>query len=276
MTEESVTVTQFTDPLCAWSWDAEPTIRALSEHYRGQLTVEFVMTELTSGHSEPAQSVDVTSHWRDAARYHSMPINADKWCEIPSPSSRPSSLAYKAAELQDGALARRYLRRLRAAAATERVDLEHQPTLCELATAVGLDGDRLSSDLGGNAAHTALQADLDRARSHAVTALPTYSLTGPSGTTWLYGNTSLESFEAAIADVSPPLDPVAPRPLGEFVDAYGSVTAQEVATVYDVSVSKAGQALKAMADDFRIRPVERGNGTFWYSPVDPLLLECRQ
>lgn len=263
MTEETVTLTQFTDPLCPWSWNAEPVVRGVCECYREQLTIDIIMGGLTGSSADSVCPLDIASHWQTAAENDCMPIDTGKWRETSPYSSYPASVAYKAAELQDEALANTYLRRLREAVATEQRDIEQQAVLVQIATEVGFDGDRFRRDLTSERPRSRFQGDLDRTQENGVTAFPTYQLAGPAGSTWIVGNQPAERFVQAIDTIAPDRQPLAPRPLGEFITYHNRVATREVASVYDITVPKANQALKSLVDEERARAIERSTGTFW-------------
>lgn len=261
--DSQITITQFTDPLCTWSWEAEPTLRWLQERYRGQVTLEFVLGGLTGEPTNAATSIELSSQWQRSARRSGMPIDLKGWQENSPNSSCLASIAYKAAEFQDETLADDYLRRMREAAATERKNIERREILVALAGDVGLDETRLASDLASDHARAAFKENVQRTRESPVTAFPTFRIDGEDDTAWVQGNQPVEKFERAFDHLATDLDPIHPRPIREFIDHYGRVATQEVAEVYEIDVPKAEQVLKAMADRDRTRPIDRGNGRLW-------------
>ncbi len=263
MTEEPLTITQFTDPLCAWSWNAETTLQLLREHYRNHISVVFVMGGLTDT-DDCDFSSNVASHWQTAASQYGMPINVEKWNSVPQHSSYLASVAYKAAQILDETLADCYLRRLREVIATEHRDIEQQTVLVHLATETGYDSDQFQSVLTSETAHEQLQQDLDRTQDHGVTAFPTYQISGPEKSIQIVGDRPAKDFMEAVTTVAPSLQATSLRPLKAFVEHYKRVTTREVAEVYDISVPKAEQALEALRDDGRIQRIEREPGAFWY------------
>lgn len=94
-----------------------------------------------------------------------MPVDAAVWRENPPQSSCPANVAYTTAEFQDAGLARRYLRRVRAAVSVERRAISRRPVLIELADEVGLDVDSFPADLASDRAG----AGFRRWSSHAAT-----------------------------------------------------------------------------------------------------------
>ena len=59
------------------------------------------------------QPSDVASHWEEVCMIHGIPLDGDIWLEDPLPSSYPPSIAFKAAQMQDGDLAILFLRRIK-------------------------------------------------------------------------------------------------------------------------------------------------------------------
>ncbi|MEF8774063.1 MAG: DsbA family protein [Halobacteriales archaeon] len=262
-----VRVTEFTDPYCTWCWGAEPVVRRLREVYRDQLRVEFVMggqVEDYDDFHDPGGDHDhpeeVAPHWVTAAHRHGMPVDASLWETDPPKSSYPACIAYEAATFQDGDLADRFLRRMREAGLARARNLERIEVLADLAGTVGLDVDLFRTDFASGRAREAFEADLRRVRQHGGASLPAFHVVVDGREELLRGYRPFVAFEKLFAEQAPDLVEHDPRPLAEFVAAYGSVAAQEVAEVYGISREEATSRLRELP---AVEAIDAGNGSLW-------------
>lgn len=263
MSGSTIQVTQFTDPLCAWSWLAEPTLRWLEERYRDQVSIEYVLGGMTGSSEQHTCAFNIADHWQMTPPLDSMPVNINRWLEDPPTHSLPACRAYKAAEFQDPALADQYLRRIREVVATEERNIEEPSFLATLANDVGLNGDRLRRDMTSDRAQAAFEADIKRAREQGVNNFPAFRLEGPAGTEWIYGNQPIEQFKQALAQVAPQSEPQRPRPVDDLIAAHDIVATNEVAAIYETDGARAEQLLKQLETDDKITGVIVGECRFW-------------
>ena len=179
----TLTVVEFTDPFCPWAWGSEPTFRRL-RHMLGadeRPAVEWrrVFGMLFDISDEPAPDPVAETAWyhhhlHEIAQHTGAPVPAV--LERVAATSRPASLAAKAAEIQGPAIAERVLRRLR-----EQLFLTGKPpdtprrvrqTISNIA---GLDVARLEADMVSDAVVEAL------ARDYAETFAPVPELADVGG-----------------------------------------------------------------------------------------------
>lgn len=266
----TATLTQFTDPFCTWSWGAEPLLRRVEETYGDQVELRFVMGGLIEDFetfydeaNDIAEPADVAPHWEEAAAKHGMPVDADVWLTDPPQSSYPANVAYEAATFQGIEPANRYLRRLRAAFAAERGNIEREDVLVELAGEVGLDVDRFRAALDSDRARAAFERDRALTRERGATVFPSFLVEGPEGERLLRGSQPFDELAGALEAVAPGLERQEPRPLAEFVRSRGRVAAQEVAEVYGLDRGAAREALRGLEDEGHVRAERRGSGHFW-------------
>jgi len=143
--DATVTVTQFTDPMCTWCWGSEPILRHLRTAYGDRLELRFVVGGLVEDFEtffDAANDItdpgDVASHWLEASERHEMPVDTAIFDADPAQSTYPASVAFAAVRQQDRALGRRYLRRLREAYATAVRNVNRRDEQVRLAESVGL------------------------------------------------------------------------------------------------------------------------------------------
>lgn len=266
----NISITEVTDPFCTWSWGAEPVLRRLEEQYRDQVELTYVMGGLVEdfdGFNDVSNGIrdpeDVASHWEVASERHGMPVDTDIWRENPPRSSYPSSIAYKAAEMQGTERAQSYLRRLREAIATERRDISRRYVLVELADEVGLDVDSFTEALSSGEAEAAFENDRQFVHQNRATAFPTFKIETDSDEIWLRGFQSFEALQEAVEQVAPGLETYDPRTIPEFVRQRGRVATQEVAEVYEMTPGRTIQALRSLDEEGILRAISVGNGYFW-------------
>src|SRR3954465_12318749 len=116
---EMIDVVYFTDPVCPWSWAAEPALRRVGAEFGDEVRIRYVMVGM-------AREVDAEHELRElleAIGQRGMPAAPRVWIDGPPRSSHPACLAVKAAAEQrlDGP----YLRRLRLRPVTPPARLHH-------------------------------------------------------------------------------------------------------------------------------------------------------
>ncbi|MDO0929538.1 DsbA family protein [Streptomyces sp. TG1A-8] len=164
----SVEVVEYTDPLCPWSWGAEPVLRGLRAALSGRVRWRRVYCVLFDEDDDPAPDPAAETAWY--SRYvkdisgHTHAPRAGRLSRVAA-SSWPSSLVAKAAELQGREVAERVLRRLR-----ETVFVLGEPAdtpALALSAAWGLPGldlERLAADAASAAVRDRVRADRAEAR----------------------------------------------------------------------------------------------------------------
>jgi predicted DsbA family dithiol-disulfide isomerase len=245
-----VEVTCITDPMCPWSWGAEPAVRRLQAEFGDEVRFTYVMGGLAREFRRP---VETLAHMLDAAHATGMPVDPRLWLQGPPRSSYPVCLAVRAAGEQglDGA----YLRRAREGLMCERRALDHPDALVELAREVpGLDVERFAIDVRSNAILERFGADLERARPGGERLpFPTFEVAGER-----VPRDGLVTCVAAAGATSRPL-PVAL----EALTSLGRLAAVEVAAACDLPGPRASAELWRLALEWRARPVRFVTGELW-------------
>jgi putative protein-disulfide isomerase len=268
--DASVTLIQFTDPMCTWCWGSEPVLRRLRTVYGDQLRLEFVMGGLVEDFdafydagNDIAEPSDVGPHWLEASEQHGMPVETAIFETNPARSTYPASIAFAAARLQDRERAHRYLRLLREAYATQARNVNERAEQVALAERVGLDVEAFTGALDDGTAQAAFEDDLARTRNAGVRAFPTYRIEGAEDTLQLAGFQSFDALAGRLEAAAPGLERSSPPPIREFVAECGPVATREVAEVYALDDGKARQVLQSLVDEGALTREQRGNGLFW-------------
>jgi predicted DsbA family dithiol-disulfide isomerase len=300
-----VEVSYHTDPACPWSWALEPSVRKLMVVFEGALRWTFVMGGLgrdllPEGGSrvvalDPASRSALIEEWLTVAARTGVPLDPMIWAESPLRSTYPACMAVKAAAEQADDRGYRYLRHLREGILCGRRKLDHAEALAEEARAAGLDVERFRLDLRSHAITEAFGADLEAtqalvAEAPAVDAEGGGRQSGPEGSSGysrgaggaplptlvfespdaprqaVWGLRPFEAYrDAALAAGA---EPSMGRPPGpeELVARYGSVTTAEVEAVCELPGPRAGAELYRLAEQWKLRPVQRMTGIVWEAP----------
>lgn len=247
-----VHVAYFTDPLCPWSWAAEPSVRRAQAEFTDQIAFTYLMVGIAR-ELDPGPKLASTL---DAVAESGMPADPRIWLEGVPRSSHPACLAVKAAAEQglDGP----YLRRLREGIFLRRERLDHPEALLAAARDMGaVDVARLDVDMRSNAIVELFAADRERAaeacRDHRP-KVPAFSVQGGGP----IGHAALRDAIIAAGAKPGPLPSV-----DEALASFGPMAAAEVAAVCDLPPMRAGIELWQRAGEFRVRAERLPFGELW-------------
>lgn len=269
---------QYTDPYCTWCWGSEPIMRRIEEAYGDQVRFGFVMGGLVrdvSDFHDPLNKIggahmaeQVAAHWREASERHGMPVDADVWLEMKDEfrSTWPANIAVKSAQLQGEALAAKYLRRMREAAAAERMLIHRRQVQIKLAGEEGLDLERFEANLDNGRAESAFLEDLRRCRERNVTGFPSFQITSHGvEETMFFGFQPFDRFRSLFERLAG--DELSAREMQAddagilaFVRKYEKVAAQEVAEVFSLERQEAAKRLERLVGEGLISGYIAGNG----------------
>lgn len=280
-------ITGFTDPYCTWCWGSEPILRKIREVYGNQVSIGFIMGGLVEDmrtFSDPGAGIggdqwykQVAEHWVDASRRHKMPVNEQIYFDIKDDifSTYPACIAFKAVQLQSEEMGNRYLRRLREAAAAERLVIRNIDVQVKLAEEIGLDRDKFLENIQNGKAENAFKQDLQECHRRGVHGFPSFLIRGLDEEVLLRGYTPYQTFESWFKELSN--NQIKPKKLQsgspqvfDFISRYGKVAPAEVACVYDMPFEDARGLLKQMAKKGLVSEKKVGNGTFYSLPQDTI------
>jgi predicted DsbA family dithiol-disulfide isomerase len=174
-----VAVGYYTDPLCPWSWAAEPVLRRLMVEFAGELQWTFVMAglerDLLDGRRpgagiEESRCLTLVEGWLRVAAHSGAPLDPLLWRSAPPSSSYPACMAALAAGQQSDDGGYRYLRVLREGLMCRRHPLDRADALIDLARELGLDEQRFAIELRSHETVERFGADLERTRALAANA----------------------------------------------------------------------------------------------------------
>ena len=284
-----VSITEFTDPICPWAWSAEPHRLKLNWTYGGSLVWEARMVglaedpEVIASRFTPEQMAGNLA--MIAARF-GMPI----YDGVPERmfGSFPACRAVVAVRLNQPDLTHPLLRELRKRCFSEQ-PVDEKEVIDSAASAVGLDPEALTTWLAEDSTEEAFQADMAAARDPSAAALavkrklaqweggwrytcPSYVLRSSERESTAPGFQPYETYETAIANLAPDLEP---RPPAETVEealrwaqstGEGSLATVEIAAL----MGREASSPTALVDDLKPEldaagAIEKvvGSGSFW-------------
>ena len=274
-----VEVIEFTDPVCTWCWGIEPILRKLETQFGEQLEVSYVMgglvkdiTEFYDSYNDigrdPVRSnANIAKHWLEASSRHGMPVEVEGFQLFSKdhPSSYPQNIAYKAAQIQDPQLAKRFLRRLREASAAEARQTNRTEVLLEIAAEVGLDVARFLEDFRDGNAGLAFERDLALTAQYGARGFPSFLVRYGQNEVLLRGYKGYEEFVAVIQHLSDGKIEALEissneESIMEFVERYGSVAPVEIGTAFDLSSRQLDDVIASLTRRQRIEVRKVGNG----------------
>ncbi len=280
-------IIEYTDPYCTWCWASEPILRKIQELYGNQVRIKFKMGGLVADIRQFYDSVNdigganwyrqVAAHWLDASERHGMPVDERVFFDLKDEfrSTYPANIAYKAAEFQNEDLAKKFLRRMREAAAAERQAIHRIEIQTKLAEDVGLDREQFTEDIESGKAEEAFYEDLLECRSRGIRGFPTFLIRNSNGQELLLrGHHGFENFELAFRKLAG--DALKPKPVHadeqgmlEFIRKYEKVAPKEVAEVFDLAMESAMEWLRRLKDKGLLEEQKAGNGFFFSAPKIP-------
>ena len=274
-----IEVIEFTDPVCTWCWGSEPILRKLETRFGEQLEVNYVMgglvkdiTEFYDAHNDigrdPVRSnANIAKHWLEASSRHGMPVEVEGFQLFSKehPSTYPQNIAYKAAQMQDPQLAKRFLRRVRETSAAEARQTNRIEVLLEVAAEVGLDVARFLEDFRGEDAGSAFERDLALTAQCGARGFPSFLVRYGQNEVLLRGYKRYEEFVAVIQylgdgkvealEISSNEESIV-----KFVERYGSVAPVEIGTAFELSSRHLDDVIASLTSQGRIEVRKVGNG----------------
>jgi putative protein-disulfide isomerase len=281
-----VMVSYHTDPICPWSWAAEPEIRKLMAEFGDELEWRFVMGGLARDLAPDASPraplpVEVrarlTEEWLRVSTRTGAPLDPLLWSDGGPRTTYPACMAMKAAAevAADGGY--RFLRRLREATMCERRKLDGVEALTDQARRAGLDAERFRLGLRSHAITEALGADLEATAALAGetgsveeasagaggTPLPTAVFAGKDGSRAVVSAVRpyAELREAAVACGASPTP--ARLDVQQAVARFERVTTREIEVLCDLPGPRAAAELWRLAEAWKLRPVSVLTGHLW-------------
>lgn len=263
-----VKVIYFTDPICSSCWGIEPQLRKLKLEYGDTFEIDYRMGGLLPNWNYNSGSIskpsDVAQHWDDVSVYYDMPIDGDVWLEDPLVSSYPSSMAFKAAEMQDKEKAISFLREIREMVFLQKKNITRREHLEQAAQRVGLDLDQFKYDYIGKAKELFNQ-DLELAKELGVRGFPSLFFIDVTGNKeFVYGSQPYSVYEKALLTLAPTAKKLEyDLSWGALFDKYPTISAKEFTELSGTPRNKSEQLLNELAEKGKLEKWVTKNGSIW-------------
>lgn len=266
--KKAIRVIYYTDPICSSCWGIEPQLRKLKLEYGNAIDIDYRMGGLlpdwsynSGGISSPA---DVASHWDEVSLHYDMPIDGDLWLEDPMNSSYPSSIAFKAAQLQDPQKAILFMREMREMMFLEKKNLAKWENMSKAAEKVGLDVSLLKSDFEGKA-NDLFQEDLKLGQELGVRGFPTMFFVDEAGNQEIvYGTRPYALYEMAILKLNPNASKSEySKKWEDLFKIYPSLTAKEFSELSGTPRADSETLLNDLSEKGSLTKFTTKNGSIW-------------
>lgn len=266
--KKSIRIIYYTDPICSSCWGIEPQLRKLKLEYGDAVEIDYRMGGLlpdwnynSGGISSPA---DVASHWDEVSIHYDMPIDGDLWLEDPMDSSYPSSIAFKAAQLQDNQKAISFMREMREMMFLKKKNMAKWENLAIAAKKVGLNAEQLKTDFEGKAKGL-FQADLKLGQELGVRGFPTMFFVDDAGNQeTVYGTRPYAFYEMAILKLNPNATKSEYSKNWETLfSIYPTLTAKEFSELSGTPRSESENQLNELVEKGKLKKYTTKNGSIW-------------
>lgn len=285
MNHSFVNISVFLDPASVWCWGSEPVLRKIETYYKDRVQIRFIMGGLIKdirhfydaknevGGDITRSNRNLAKHWLESSKKHGMPVQTDGIALFSEdyPSTWPLNKAYKAAELQDAGLARKFLRRMMEAVFAEAVPLNRLEKLVILAGETGLNVEQFVEYMADGPAERAFYKDLQIMKAFGVRLFPSFLIQFGEKKTVLRGYQPFSNFKRAIDEVSDGEVTGEPERATEknilaFIKKYGRVAPVEIRESFDLTDRQLEAVLKGLEAQKRIVMTPVGNGFFVSEP----------
>jgi protein-disulfide isomerase-like protein with CxxC motif len=285
-----VAVSYYTDPLCPWSWAAEPVVRKLMVEFGDGLRWTFLMAGLErdllegrrpGGAGMPAEQVTRrTTEWLKIAGSQGVPLDPLLWTDNPPISSQPACMGVKAAARLSDDSGYRYLRAAREALICRRIKLDNAEALKQVANATGVDAARFDLELRSHDTTEALGTDLELTRElaggghtaeHASDAggapLPTIVFSGDDRVGHgVFGLQPLAAYREAATAAGAQSTGSATLTIDQALDRFGTLTRAELELLCDLPGPRANAELWRLAEQWKAKAERCGTEYLWSRP----------
>lgn len=268
LTEQSLKVIYFTDPICSSCWGIEPQLRKLKLEYGNHIDIEYRMGGLlpdwsynSGGITKPS---DVAHHWDEVSAHYDMPIDGDVWLEDPLSSSYPPSIAFKAAQIQDTNKAILFLREIREMVFLKKKNIAKWENIAIAAQKADLNVDVLKTDFEGKAI-SLFKEDLALAKELGVRGFPSILFVdGMGNKEFVYGSKPYAFYEMAILKLNPSIHKDEYNKSWETLfSKYNSLTAKEFSELSGTPRAESEALLTKLSAEGHLEKLTIKNGALW-------------
>ncbi len=276
---DRITIYQFTDPVCIWSWGNEPAMRAIDYLYGNKVEIKYIMGglvedivtlfDLRGSRQEIIEQANCTiaANWLTASQRHGMPVNCKDMSLYSEryPSSFPQNIAYKAAKRLNPDAAKHFLRRIREATFIESKRTSQIDVLIRLAVECGFNAAKFIDEYTTGEAQNDFMQDRITCRRNGISGFPSYLIRRENTNIILGGYQNLSTFHTIINRLS--AGKIKPRKIGpsiagicDFVKRYTSVYPIEIGTTFGLDRQQTDLMIQQLIKEHHITTIPAGNG----------------
>jgi putative protein-disulfide isomerase len=272
---------QFTDPVCTWCWGSEPLLRRLETRFGDQIKSSFVMGGLVRdirdfydstndiGGTPEAADEQIARHWEEASSRHGMPVDTRDYHLFTNeyPSTYPQNIAYKAAQMENEALADKFLRRIREASSAEGRQTNAPEVLIELASEVRLGVAKFIERVGDGTAEKAFKHDQQLCGQLNIHGFPTFLVRNGEKAVLLRGWQQYETIRSVMRRLT--AGEIVERDVDAsdasilaFIREHGNLAPAEIKMAFDLSDDEVESVIHRLLNQNLISKRAVGNGFF--------------
>lgn len=287
----NITIYQFTDPICVWSWGNDAVLRAIEYLYGDKIRIEYVMgglvEDISTLYDLKGSKLEIVrrsnqifaENWNAASLRHGMPVATHNLALFSEryPSSFPQNIAYKAAKRLNPQKAKRFLRLLREATFIEGKRTSQIDIIIKEATRAGFCAAKFIDEYTTGSAQADFMQDRMKCKRNGVTGFPSYIIRNDDTKIFLRGYQNFSTMQALISRLS--ADKVKPRRIGpsktnviDFIKHYGHVFPVEIEVAFNLDKDKTDLIINELAHNRKIKYEEIGNGHI----ISPISTEWTQ
>ncbi|MFM7387944.1 MAG: DsbA family protein [Bacteroidota bacterium] len=259
----------YTDPICSTCWIFQPLLRKLELEYGEFVEIKYHMGGLLPNWEDYSKGAisepsDAARLWNEMAEKHHLPLDGDIWIEDPLESSYPSSIAFKAAQLQDSDKAVSFLRRMKEMLFVEKKNINHWMHMERAALTSGLDAALLKKDIAGQGLED-FKKDLNQAQELGIHVFPTLLFQVDGFTRFsLRGHQPYERLEEYLHKYLPSINKrKVTLNLEELFERYNQLATTEIEFLLDQEFSQIEQGLAVLEVQGKIQQYTLKNAMYW-------------
>lgn len=215
---QPIEIEVFTDPMMGLSYEHEPVLEKLREHYGERLTIRYIMAGLVRDVSEFMNACELSLNAEEGIAVYNkrlakiykseesisgLPINMENFrlFDTEHRSSYPLCIAYGAAKLSDPAKADNYLYTLRKATIIEERQTVRTEELIACAAEAGINEKVFKTHFSDGSAEALFRTESQYARNLGIYNLPAYLIRVCHRQTLIRGLPDFEWFVSEITSM---------------------------------------------------------------------------
>lgn len=256
----------FTDPICSYSWQAEPVLRKLALLYKDSVDFHIFMGGLLKNWDDfakeekgPEVLEEMADHWKQAYEELGMPVDGTIMNSDPVQSSYPAGTVYSLVKEISETSAKRVLRMMREELMVFNRNISREDVLTDILDRSNRNGEKIVASLSSDHAKELFQEELALAKELGADVFPTIILINTQGEALrIKGVHPFEDYEKAMDDFFGSDAPQGPLPeLASLFDTSRNLFFREIEIIYDLEPEavEAFVAKNLPEDSYEVREI---------------------